>query len=402
VLILQRPWDTRPPIGVAPKDPTASVWTFEIASSLIDAGGRNNGTINGATWTVVNGQAALNFNGAGQDVDLGPAIRLTLATPWAFTFVGKVGGSGTYFVFGQTTTDPPFRGTQFYFNAGNASLELDDVTSYHYKVSNVNLNDGLTHTVSVSYDGSSTVGGLRIFIDGVESGYSTNSTSGTPADISTTNNARIGSREWGGGRIWYLGSIQYAEYRPRAISVSEHRRIHAARWESLQDRRIYIPYAAAAGGGTTYTISPSGSVAFSGAVPLLRTRVQSASGTVTFSGASSLLRTRTQVPSGTVTFSGAAPITFVPAAGGTTYTITPSGGFVFSGTATQLRTRVQVPSGNVAFSGAVPLIRTRVQTPTSGVTFSGTSGMIFIPAGGVPSSDYSRLTVGMGRSTRIS
>jgi hypothetical protein len=152
--------------------------------------------------------------------------------------------------------------------------------------------------------------------------------------------------------------------------------------------------------GNIYTITPSGGIVFSGAVPLLRTRVQVPSGGISFSGAVPLLRTRVQVPSGGVTFGGTAAITFVP--GIKIYTITPSGGISFSGAAPLLRTRLQVPSGGISFAGTAPLVRTRIQLPSGGVVFSGSSPLIFIPAGGALTTPVNRISIGVGRSSSLS
>jgi hypothetical protein len=67
-----------------------------------------------------------------------------------------------------------------------------------------------------------------------------------------------------------------------------------------------------------------------------------------------------------------------------------------------IRERVLVPAGGVTFSGAAPLIRERILAPAGGVTFGGTAPLIFIPAGGSAAQGVSRITVGSGRSARIS
>lgn len=158
----------------------------------------------------------------------------------------------------------------------------------------------------------------------------------------------------------------------------------------------------AAGGGTVYTITPSGGVALSGTVASRRTRVD--------------------IPSGGVVLAGTAAITFIPATGGVVYNITPlggfslagtvflartridvpSGGFVLSGTVAARRTRVDVPSGGVVFAGTAPQIRTRVDMISGGVVFLGNAGIIFIPAGGLPPSADNRISMGVGRASRLS
>jgi hypothetical protein len=240
----------------------------------------------------------------------------------------------------------------------------------------------------------------------------------------------------GVGATYYYGAVWN-----RRLSAKEIKDLADNPWHiySAPRERIWTP---AGGGGTIYTITPSGGIAFSGAASLLRTHVQPVSGSIAFSGSASLrrthvqvpsggivfsggvslLRTRAQVPSGQITFSGTAPITFVPATGGTIYTITPSGGFTLSGAVPLLRTRVQIPSGGLSFSGTVPLFRTRVMVPAGNITFTGTvplvrtrvtvpsgqivfsgsASIIFIPAGSVTAVTLNRISIGLDRATRVS
>lgn len=102
-------------------------------------------------------------------------------------------------------------------------------------------------------------------------------------------------------------------------------------------------------GTNTYTLSISGGFTLSGAVALLRTRLQAI-----------------------------------------------SGGILFSGSVTQLRTRVQVPSGGITFGGAVPELRTRILAPSGGVVFGGSAPITFIPAGGSVGNPQ-RTLVGVGQ-----
>lgn len=64
---------------------------------------------------------------------------------------------------------------------------------------------------------------------------------------------------------------------------------------------------------------------------------------------------------------------WVPSAGGTIYTITPSGGIALAGSSSEIKTRLQSPSGGLVFSGAPALIKTRLQTASGTLTFGGTA-----------------------------
>lgn len=155
----------------------------------------------------------------------------------------------------------------------------------------------------------------------------------------------------------------------------------------------------ASSGTNTYTINPSGAVAFSGTSALLRTRAIVPLGALTFSGTAPAIRQRAFIPTGLVTFGGTAPIIFNAP---NIYTIVPSGSVAFFGAAPNIRERIVVPAGEIVFGGTAPQIRTRITTPSGQVFFSGTAPMIFIPAGGVPSGDVNRISVGVSRAVGMS
>ena len=111
-----------------------------------------------------------------------------------------------------------------------------------------------------------------------------------------------------------------------------------------------------AGGPTTFTITPSGSIAFSGAPSQVHEHQIS--------------------PSGSVIFSGTAPVIDT-----NTYQITPSGEIVFSGTPDQIHEKIIAAGGTI--------------------TFNGTGGVIYLPAGGSGASDYQRISIGLGRAGRL-
>jgi len=111
-------------------------------------------------------------------------------------------------------------------------------------------------------------------------------------------------------------------------TLSRKRAQHRGRGSHLFDYGININ-GTSGGGGTTYTLSPGGTITFSGTGGQIRERIQIATGNITFSGAVELLRTRTMVPTGDITFSGSA---------------------------TETRIRVIAPTGQITFTGTAPLI----------------------------------------------
>jgi hypothetical protein len=102
-------------------------------------------------------------------------------------------------------------------------------------------------------------------------------------------------------------------------------------------------------GGSTFTLSPGGTLLFSGATSEIRTKIDSAGGTLVFSGAPAQIHTK------------------VDSSGGT---------LVFSGSPTQQHTRLQVPGGTLVFSGAVTINHVRAFVPTGTLVFSGAANVV--------------------------
>lgn len=107
------------------------------------------------------------------------------------------------------------------------------------------------------------------------------------------------------------------------------------------------------GGATSYTITPSGGITFSGSGTEINTKVIDVSGGVAFAGTGSMAFATT----------------------GTTYTISPSGGITFTGTGTQVQSKTITPTGGITFSGSGLDLRTKVIDISGGVTFGGTGSM---------------------------
>lgn len=151
------------------------------------------------------------------------------------------------------------------------------------------------------------------------------------------------------------------------------------------------------GGGTEYTITPSGSIVFSGAVPLLKTRTQIPSGSFTLSGTVPLRKERIQIPSGSFTLSGTVPFRKERIQ-------VPSGSVIFSGTAPFSANALYTinPTGGITFSGNPAQIHTKVQVPSGAVNFTGGSSISFIPVGGVLNVNEMRISTGISRKIRTS
>jgi len=134
----------------------------------------------------------------------------------------------------------------------------------------------------------------------------------------------------------------------------------------------------------------SGGISLSGIATYLRTKIQQVSGGLLFSGVGGYSKTKIETVSGGIVYGGTGPMVFVPAAGGTTYTMTVSGGFTLSGAATYLRTKLEQVSGGILLSGAAIISKTKNEQVSGGVIFNGTGSMQFIPAGGGGGGDGTR------------
>lgn len=220
--------------------------------------------------------------------------------------------------------------------------------------------------------GMGTTNGTALYLNGVKVATGT-----LTAGAATYNTVTLGSRFNSGYGLFMRGGTPLQMAWNRALSDEEHAALAANPWQLFLRSPRHFFYPGIPSGTNTYTFSASGSVSFTGAVSILKTRTFVPSGSIGFSGASVLARTRTLLPSGAITFSGTAPFT-----SSASYQFNPSGSINFSGTALMYKTKVLLPSG--------------------GVTFSGSAGLIFIPDGVVPSTDNRYITVGAGRSMRIS
>lgn len=184
--------------------------------------------------------------------------------------------------------------------------------------------DDIAHQLVIVSDGVNTAG-TKMSLDGSALSAALGTGSGTTTDASdSTTPFYLGNRGSDSLRNWDGWIGRFIRWN-RVLTDAEVRRLYENVNRLIAPRTVRRP---ASGGTNTYTLSISGGFILSGAVALLRTRLQAITGGVSFSGAVPLLRTRA---------------------------ISPSGGVVFSGGAAQIRTRVQVPSGGVTFGGSAPI-----------------------------------------------
>jgi hypothetical protein len=131
-------------------------------------------------------------------------------------------------------------------------------------------------------------------------------------------------------------------------------------------RTIWVPVAA--GGGTTFTLSPGGTVSFTGSSLEIKTKIYAPSGAFALSGTDSFLKEHVYLPSGTVSFNGVAPLSTA-----NTFTLSVGGMVVFSGNTDYQKTKALSSSGTITFTGTTAPLHVRTFAPSGAISFSGTS-----------------------------
>lgn len=126
----------------------------------------------------------------------------------------------------------------------------------------------------------------------------------------------------------------------------------AFQWQpslTAHDPNPPLPIETAAGGGTTYTFSPTGGVQFSGNATLVKTKIGAVSGGVTFAGG----------------VYSKSKIWLV------------SGGVVLAGAALRNKGKSPVLSGGCVLSGTVQIVRTKITQVSGGTVLSGNADTLF-------------------------
>lgn len=213
----------------------------------------------------------------------------------------------------------------------------------------------------------------RVFIDGIQQGTAT-------AGFSTADPTTIAvggyytSGALNSGFAW-PGGIALVAVWGRVLSDAEIASVSANPWQLFEPQRRSMSWPGA--GGINYTLSAEGSVSFSGAATVNRTRQLAVSGSVAFSGGTNLLRERVLLPSGSVVFSGTAAFSTASA-------FTLSAG------------------GAVTFSGEASLRKEKILTAGGPVVFSGVASISFLPDGVATTTPYRNISIGLGNQNRIS
>lgn len=214
----------------------------------------------------------------------------------------------------------------------------------------------------------------RIYKNGVNQGAVTTNSA---AAVGTLSGSLILGDSQNANLFGWVGDIRLIAIWNRALSDIEHRRLADNPWQLVVPipRRMWGPQVS---GGNSVVFSAGGTLTFSATNAFVATKVYAPSGTVTFSNTSPLIRDKIVIPSGTVVFSGTAPF-----AGNTIHTISPTGTITYSGTTIPIHTNTFATTGTLVFSGTNVSLHIKTTLPTGEIVFTGSSGISFIPAGGV-------------------
>lgn len=338
MLLIRKPWDSQPQ-GVVGTDKSVRglVSLYNGATNTIDV----QGTVYPLTYGSAGSRRA--FPG-GLGAYFPASISATMTLPTGaltngiFTrlaLVNWVSGRSTI-----SSNDQVNSCAIEILSTGALNLTREDSADAVTSATGVVVN-GETFVFGASWDGTT----ARIYKNGVllaSSAYATGFAATNPPKFGV----HVGSVYLMNGTI-----IAHADFNV-ALSNSEASEYSQQIWKLFAPRSIWVPVSAS-GGGTTYTITPSGGI--------------------TLAGTSVDIKGKIFLPTGGVSFAGTGGATF--ASGGTTYTISPTGGLTFGGTATQVRSKTITPSGGLTLSGTGLGLRTKVFSAAGGVSLSGTGSM---------------------------
>ncbi|MBT9168336.1 MAG: hypothetical protein DDT19_01681 [Syntrophomonadaceae bacterium] len=172
-----------------------SYWKLDGNST--DAAGTNNGTDTAITYGTANGrinQGAL-YNGTTSNINLGNVLGSTFVAAhsvsgWMFPTGGSFAG-----LIGKTSGGIPHP-IDYYIDVGSrlfvAYLGNGTTTYMFTRTPNSSITLNAWNFITVTYDGSATIAGIRIYINGVSQTLTPGGTNMTPTN--GTNSAIIGSR----------------------------------------------------------------------------------------------------------------------------------------------------------------------------------------------------------------
>ncbi len=201
-------------------------WKFDEGSgdTAYDSAGDNNGTVYGAVWTSGQIDGALSFDG-NDYVDVAPPERLDFERTDAYTLSAWHKGDGIdYALLSKMDRASNYRGYDIFIAGGYVQAHLINSWTSNALCETGTLypvNDLVWHHIAVTYDGSSSPDGLKIYVDGMEEA----TVVGPDSLSSTIRNSvsfKIAARSEGDETIHHLtGEIDDVRIYNRALSAEE-------------------------------------------------------------------------------------------------------------------------------------------------------------------------------------
>lgn len=193
-------------------------WKFDEGSGSSNndsSGNGNTGTPNGdATWVPGKQGSAMTFDGTGDFVGIGDPSVLDFERTNAFTLEAWVKTTQTNgsSIIGKQDTSTAYKGYRLFWidTSGQPRLWLSNNAAAGANLlgvyGSVQINDGAWHHVVASYDGSSTPGGIKFYVDGMINSNTTEYNT-LSATILNNINLEIGRGGSGGQQNPYTGQI---------------------------------------------------------------------------------------------------------------------------------------------------------------------------------------------------
>ncbi|MBI5772468.1 MAG: choice-of-anchor D domain-containing protein [Verrucomicrobia bacterium] len=166
--------------------------------------------------------AALAFDGVNDNVSLGnpPALGFDHTNAFTLEFWFRTGSGDLQALVSKLEGSAPFRGYEVYLDGGNLHVLLNNTYLANMMlVSTLNpFHDGQWHHAAISYNGSASASGLKIYMDGAMQSLQV-STDNLSADITTTGPVYLGIR--GNGTLPFGGALDEVRFWSRALCADE-------------------------------------------------------------------------------------------------------------------------------------------------------------------------------------
>lgn len=197
---------------------------YKMEGNSNDSVGSNNGTDTSMSYSSSYGKLGqgANCNGSSGYIDLGTGLRYERTQAFTISFWMKSSTSTSYIpIYSSQEGSGNYRGTTIWVSfAGDNRLwlEMTSLTTNALKCfGSSSINDGnLKHCV-ITYDGTSAVSGVKMYVDGIAETV-TSSVDALSATIVGTANVHIGRRP---DPLYYTGDIDELAIWTRVLTATE-------------------------------------------------------------------------------------------------------------------------------------------------------------------------------------